>query len=274
MTERASGRTLSLKECAERLGVHYMTAYKYVRHGKLPATKIGGEWRVAESDLEVMLSGAAIPTPRGGTDWPSRLEDRLLAGDEAGAWAVVEAALASGMSPVDVHVDVIAEALHAVGDAWAGGDVSIAEEHCATAAAHKVIGRLGNRFARRGRRRGRIVIGTPPGEHHVLPVALVADLLRGEGWEVLDLGCDLPIDEFVAAVEKAAPVSAVAVGVTNPALTEAARDLVASLRASSTAPIVVGGSAVTAATATELAADGWASDGRVALEAFAALAGR
>lgn len=271
MTDSTPGPTLSLKECAERLGVHYMTAYKYVRHGKLPAAKVGSEWRVAEADLEVMLSGAAIPTPRGETDWSSRLEDRLVAGDEAGAWAVVEAALASGMSPAEVHVEVLADALRHIGEDWHEGAVTIAEEHRATAVAHRIIGRLGTRFTRRGRRRGRIVLGTPPGERHALGTAMVADLLRGEGWEVLDLGADLPIDEFVAAVEKAAPVSAVAVGVTNPASLSAARDLVTSLRASTTAPIVVGGSAINAATAAHVGADGWASDGRTAIEAVAAV---
>lgn len=271
MTEAVPDPALSLKECAERLGVHYMTAYKYVRHGKLAAAKVGSEWRVAEADLEVMLSGAAIPTPRGETDWSARLEDRLIAGDEAGAWAVVEAALAAGMSPAEVHVEVLAHALRRVGDGWHEGTVTIAEEHRAAVVAHRLIGRLGSRFARRGRRRGRIVMGTPPGERHALGTAMVADLLRGEGWEVLDLGADLPIDEFVAAVEKATPVSAIAVGITNPANLGVGRDLVASLRASTTAPIVVGGGAINAATAAHVGADGWASDGRTAIEAVAAI---
>lgn len=274
MTDTPPALTLSLKECAERLGVHYMTAYKYVRHGKLRAVKVGSEWRVAEGDLEVMLSGAAIPTPRGETDWASRVEDRLIAGDEAGAWAIVEAALASGVSPLDVHVDVIAPAMRSIGQGWHDGEITIAEEHRATAVAHKLVGRLGNRFARRGRRRGRIVIGTPPGERHDLPTAVVADLLRGEGWEVLDLGVDIPIAEFVTAVEKSGPLSAIAVGITNPAFLEEARALVAGLRASTSVPIVVGGGAIDAAAAARLGADGWASDGRTAVEAVAAITAR
>jgi excisionase family DNA binding protein len=262
---------LSLKECAERLGVHYMTAYKYVRHGKLRATKVGGEWRVSEADLQVMLSGAAIPTPRGETDWAGRLEDRLVAGDEAGAWAIVEAALASGVTPTEMHVDVLAAALRSIGEGWDRGVVTIAEEHRATAVATKIVGRMSNRFTRRGRRRGRIVMGTPPGERHGLSIAVVADLLRGDGWEVLDLGPDMPIDEFVAAVEKAAPVTAIAIGVTNPGVVEVARDLVTSLRASTTAPILVGGAAVNETTASHIGADAWASDGRTAVEAVAAV---
>lgn len=274
MTEDPSRLTLSLKESAERLGVHYMTAYKYVRHGKLPATKVGGEWRVDPADLEVMLSGAAIPTPRGQTDWQGRLEDRLLAGDVNGTWAVVEGALASGMSPVDMHVDVLTPALRNIGDGWHLGEISIAEEHRASAVAARIIGRMGPRFARRGRRRGRIVIGTPPGERHGLGVAIVSDLLRGEGWEVFDLGSDLPIDEFVTIVEKSAPLDVVAVSVTNRNLVKAGRDLVSSLRASTTVPIIVGGAAVDSQTAARIGGDAWASDGRAALDAVASLAGQ
>jgi excisionase family DNA binding protein len=274
MTDTAPSPTLSLKECAERLGVHYMTAYKYVRHGKLPATKVGGEWRVSEADLEVMLSGAAIPTPRGETDWAGRIEDRLMAGDESGSWSIVEAALASGVAPEEIHVDVLAVALRSIGQGWHEGVITIAEEHRATAVATKIVGRMSNRFARRGRRRGLIVIGTPPGERHGLSIAIVADLLRGDGWEVLDLGPDMPIDEFAVAVEKAGPVSAIAVGVTNPGAVEDARALVTTLRASTTVPIIVGGAAVTATTAAHIGADGWASDGRTAVEAVAAITSR
>ena len=266
--------TVSIKECAERLGVHYMTAYRYVRLGRLPATKVGAEWRVLSSDLETLLADAAIPEGRCPVDWSARLEDRLLAGDEHGAWAVVEAGLASGLSPTAVHVDILAQALVRIGAGWHAGGVTIAEEHRATAVATKIVGRLGMRFARRGRRRGRVVIGTPPGERHSLSVAIVADLIRGAGWEVVELGVDLPIDEFVSAVEKSAPVTVIAVSVGSSANLMEARDLITSLKDSILAPVIIGGAAVNASTYTGLGADGWASDGRAAIEAVAALSAR
>lgn len=263
--------TLSLKECAERLGVHYMTAYRYVRLGRLPASKVGAEWRVRESDLESLLATAAHPIERGGADWSARLEDRLLAGDETGAWAVVEAALASGVAPIGIHIDLLAPALARIGDGWHRGVISVAEEHRATSVATKVVGRLGNRFARRGRRRGRVVVGTPPGERHALGVAVVADLLRGAGWDVVELGADMPSDEFVIAVEKAAPVSAVAVSIGHPDSIAPARQMVAMIRAAVVVPVVVGGAAVDSAAAAAIGADAWASDGRAAIEAVAAV---
>ena len=89
--------TITLSQAAERLGVHYMTAYRYVRTGRLPASKDGSEWRVAVADVETMLSGRSRRrrrrwTPSGGPghgrrrrrDYHVRLETRLLVGDEAG----------------------------------------------------------------------------------------------------------------------------------------------------------------------------------------------
>ena len=55
---------LTLNEAAELLGVHYMTAYRYVRLGFLQATKVGGCWRVAHSDLEVYRADVT-PADRG-----------------------------------------------------------------------------------------------------------------------------------------------------------------------------------------------------------------
>ena len=132
----------------------------------------------------------------------ARLEARMLAGDVAGAWAVVEAALASGADPADIYVEVLAPALDSVGEGWAQGRLEIEDEHIASSVALRIIGRLGPRFARRGRPRGKIVTATPQGERHGLGVAMLTDILRGEGFEVLDLGPDTPTGSLVAALDR------------------------------------------------------------------------
>ena len=42
---------ITLQEAADRLGVHYMTAYRYVRTGRLPAQRSGSQWLVDPKDL-------------------------------------------------------------------------------------------------------------------------------------------------------------------------------------------------------------------------------
>lgn len=61
---------IGLRDAAERLGVHYMTAYRYVRLGVLPAEKVGGEWQVRPSDLaEVVAHQRSTPRGAVGMDW-------------------------------------------------------------------------------------------------------------------------------------------------------------------------------------------------------------
>jgi excisionase family DNA binding protein len=258
--------SISLRECAEALGVHYMTVYRYVRLGMLPASKVGGEWRVDPDDLAAFRAGPST-TGRGEAPWSDRLKARLIVGDEAGAWGVVEAALASGVEPRQVYLDVLGPAMRTIGEEWVEGTMTIADEHRASAVAARVIGRLGSRFRARGRPKGRILLGAPPGERHALPVAMVADLLRGAGFEVTDLGVDIPVESFVEAASAENGLTAVAVSVTTPDVLGAAAALISALRVATAAPVVVGGGAIRDEDhARSLGADAWAGDAQAAID--------
>jgi excisionase family DNA binding protein len=255
---------LTLQEAAELLGVHYMTAYRYVRLGVLPASKVGGTWQVTAADLAAFRDNGG-PVAAGGSrrraPWATRLEARLVAGDTRGAWGVVEAALAAGADLDEIYLEVISPAMRDIGARWADGELDISVEHRATGIAFRLLGRLGPRFARRGRTRGTIVVGAPTGERHSLPVAMLADLLRGEGWEVSDLGADMPIASFVGSVLSTPGLVAVGVSVTSEECLAAAMELIAALqRAVPNVPVVVGGLAVRDDEhARSLGATAWAS---------------
>ena len=270
-----SGDGMTLQQAAAFLGVHYMTVYRYVRLGLLPARKDGAGWRVERADVEAFKAAAEGVTANGRqlgrrrAPWADRLEARLLAGDSRGAWGVVESSLAAGTDVASVYLDVLSPALTSIGARWASGEIDVAVEHRASGIAMRIIGRLGPRFARRGRTRGTIVLGAPPGDHHSLPVALLADLLRAAGWEVHDLGADVPIVDFVRVASATPRLVAVGVSVMAAECLESARDAVASLRAvlPPAVPVLVGGLAVPGeAEARGLGADAWASDGRRVVE--------
>ena len=167
--------SVSLREAALLLDVHYMTAYRYVRTGRLAAQRVNGNWRVAATDLEAMRQE---PAPRERSPRllvlraAQMLSHRLLRGDEPGSYAVVENALASWATPADIHLQLLTPALRAIGDQWASGDLTVAQEHRASAVAMRVIGRMGPQFLRPGRRRGTVVIGAHSGDHHAIPVAM------------------------------------------------------------------------------------------------------
>jgi excisionase family DNA binding protein len=262
-------RHLSLHEAAELLGVHYMTVYRRVRLGILPARKVGATWTIDRADLERAPTTPRRPRRRAGRQprvsmWQERLQARMLSGDVAGSWQVIEAAMASGVEPGEVYVRVLAPSLHAIGASWRDGTVTIDQEHLASSVAATLIGRLSPRFVHPGRKKGVVIVAMPPGERHGLGVAMLSDVLTEAGYAVLNLGPDTPIGSLAAAMHDAGSLAAVVVSVVDverrPA---AARLLAAARRERPSVPRLVGGNAIPdERVALDLGADGWVADPR------------
>lgn len=236
---------VSLTEAADLLGVHYMTAYRYVRIGKLPARKVGRGWRVDRAELEALRS--AEPTASSAATMAERsrrLTERLIAFDERGAWNLIEAALASGADPIRVHIELVTPTLRELGERWLAGELTVAEEHGATTICRSLVGRISLMSSRPGISKGTIVFGCAPGDDHTLAATVAADIFRASGFDVIDCGGDLPVRSFadlVAAVER---LAAVGISVTMPGETEAVRAMVAEIRSRRPdAMVLLGGAA-------------------------------
>jgi len=248
---------LSLDEVAERLDVHYMTVYRYVRQGRLEARRVKGVWQVSEEAIQQFQdersrqkaapssSSPAMDARRTG-NYIAELERCFVAADAAGAWAVLDRAIAAGADVDEVYLHILSPALASIGEQWAAGHLNIAVEHQATAIATRLVGQLSPRFLRRGRHRGVVVIGGPAGERHALTLAMLADLLRREGWEVLDLGPDTPAESFIHAVSTVADTVAVGVSVASDESLVSAAHTIQVLRQElgDAIPVVVGGHAI------------------------------
>ncbi len=266
----------NLKQVAAELGVHYMTAYRYVRTGRMHADKVGTGWVVQAEDLQRFLDeaeGPIVEADDGRTAWHLRLADALVTGDEPAAWRVVEQALASGRTPTQCYLEVLGGALAEIGDPTPDDDTS--QEFLATATATRLVARLGGRFRRPGRSRGTVVFGAPVGELHSLPIAIVADLVRMEGFTCLELGANVPAQAFVHAAQHAPGLVAVGIGVTTVANIDAVRATIEAVRnLSPDVPILLGGQAVLSPEIAALnGATHWAANGAEAVGVIADLAG-
>ena len=235
---------LNLKQVARVLDLHYMTVYRYVRQGRLAAHRSGQVWLVEQSDLDAFRA-VAVPEPGASVDWADRLHRRLIAGDETGAWRVLDDALAAGHSPTWCHVELIGGAAGRIGWEVAAGRRDLVEEHIALTTATRLVAQLGGRFRHRGRTRGTVVMGTPPGEHHGLPLAIVANVLRLSGYAVVELGTDVPVGAFLGAVTHTDDPLAVGLGVTTAERFPSAVEVIDALRlAHPGLPVVLGGQGV------------------------------
>jgi MerR family transcriptional regulator, light-induced transcriptional regulator len=269
---------LTLQEAADVLGVHYMTAYRYVRTGRLAATQVDGKWHVRRSSLAAIAPPAPSGRPKAGTHanltrYVRSLTDRLVSGDDAEVWLLTQKVLGTSCSAEDLVLDVLGPALRRVGDEWAAGRISVAEEHRATASMHSLVGRLRPLYTRRGRTRGVVVIGAPEDDFHGLPSALVADVLRGRGFSVTDLGANTPAESFVETIAAATRLVGVGVAVSTPFEDATLAAEISVIRAACPVPLVLGGTAIRdAAHALALGADIASTSAREAVDAFDALA--
>jgi excisionase family DNA binding protein len=193
--------TVTLHEAADRLGVHYQTAYRWVRRGELPAVKIAGNYVVDDDDLAAFaaarIAPAAPPRQIEVRDWAhqaTRLYLALLAGQELVAREQVDRLIEGGAGVVEICDRILAPALVKVGLGWTLGLISIAQEHRASAICERLLARMTP--APPGRPRGVCVAASPPGEDHFLPGAMATAALREDHWQVHHLGTGVPVEQI------------------------------------------------------------------------------
>ena len=152
------------------------------------------------------------------------LEEALATYDEQAAHGVLDRALAT-FSTEAVLVDIVLPVLHSLGERWAAGELTIAQEHFASGV---LRGRLLGLSRGWGRGTGPIVLlACPPGEQHDLPLLLFGIPLREAGFRIVFLGAETPISTVERAVVVLVPRAVVLSAVTAEPLRTVEQELAA-----------------------------------------------
>jgi excisionase family DNA binding protein len=210
---------LDLQAAADELGVHYQTAYRWVRSGRLPAHRVDGRYVVERADLADVSRARTVPedVPAPSASRLERSAERmgraLLDGDEPTARRLARRLVDEGTPIIDLVQEVIVPPLRGVGEAWHRGELPIWVEHRSSAIVERLLGDLVPNP--RGRRRGTAVVGATTGDLHSLPTTMAAVALRADQWHVHHLGADVPVDQFIECCEANGADLAV-ITVTNP----------------------------------------------------------
>jgi corrinoid protein of di/trimethylamine methyltransferase len=128
------------------------------------------------------------------------MQQAVVDGDADRARALAAAALAAGADPLLLVEDGFAAGLREVGRLWEEGEYFLPELVQGAEAMKAALAVLRPALAahRGAGSRGRVVIGTVRGDLHDIGKTLVATLLEANGFEVHDLGADVPVEAFVA----------------------------------------------------------------------------
>lgn len=103
-----------------------------------------------------------------------------------------------------VCLDVLQKGLSVIGEGWYAGHVTVQQEHFASALALRRLEALMSTTPP-PTRPGRILVGCPPEEGHTFAPLLLSLLLRRRGWDILFLGANIPIQDFVQTTQTARP---------------------------------------------------------------------
>jgi 5-methyltetrahydrofolate--homocysteine methyltransferase len=189
--------------------------------------------------------------------------EAVLNGDAKTAEADVKTALADNVPAADILHDACVPAMTEVGRLFEEGEKFVPEMLISARAMQAALEILKPHLVEAGvEALGKVVIGTVAGDLHDIGKNLVAMMLEGAGFEIIDLGTDVSADKFVQAVKDSDPdiigmsalltTTMTSIGTTIEALTEAGvRDQV---------KILVGGAPITQEFADKVGADGFAPD--------------
>lgn len=196
----SAGRPMDLESAASLLGVHYQTAYRWVRTGALQAVKVGSAYELDPDHVASVAEArrhAGVAKPDGEPDCAGAtgaLAQCLVAGDEAGARRILAALQQDGLGLTALCDGLIAPALRCLDDRWSAGLVLPGEMAVAVEVCERLVGLLASPL--RGRPRGLAIVASPTGERHRLPGLMATVALRADRWRVHHLGCGVPAEDL------------------------------------------------------------------------------
>ena len=156
-----------------------------------------------------------------------RYVEALVDGDPATAAALVHAATSDGIDVRSLYLQVLQPALYEIGRRWEEAEISIAQEHLATATTQSLMARLAERLEHTTPHGRTALVAGAEGELHSIGARMVADFLEADGWEVLFVGALSPVD----ALAEMAADRGVDVVALSASLSERLPEVIAAVRA-------------------------------------------
>jgi 5-methyltetrahydrofolate--homocysteine methyltransferase len=135
-----------------------------------------------------------------------KLSEAIINGDAKTAHELTQTALNENVDPQIIIKEYLVPAMDEVGRRFESNEYFVPELLIAARAMKKSLELINPILASRGHKpAGRIVIGTVKGDLHDIGKNLVASMLEGAGFEIIDLGVDVQPETFVSAVKEKEP---------------------------------------------------------------------
>ena len=208
---------------------------------------------------------------------PAELYDAILTGNAKKAEEVTRAALEADIDPSILLKEHMIPAMDEVGKRFECNEYFVPELLIAARAMKAALVLLTPKMAEAGvEAAGRVVIGTVKGDLHDIGKNLVASMLEGGGFEVIDLGVDVPPEKFVESVQgKNGTILALsALLTTTMTMMKTVIEALEAAGVRSGTKIMIGGAPITQQYADEIGADGYSDNASGAVAVARKLVGK
>jgi len=181
--------------------------------------------------------------------------------DAAGAESWARKAMEGGIEPLKA-LDALTEAIRGVGDAFGAGECFLPELVAAAEAMQAAMPIVEDVIKERGQTResvGKVVVGTVFGDIHTIGKTMLCTLLTADGFEVIDLGINVPQEKFVETVREEKP-DILAMSALLTITAQEMKNVIEALNAEgirSGVKVIVGGGAISDHFAKSIGADGY-----------------
>ncbi|HOE96897.1 MAG TPA: corrinoid protein [Candidatus Sumerlaeota bacterium] len=193
--------------------------------------------------------------------------------DQPGARELTEQLLAEGVAAEKILNEALIPGMREVGRKFQNNEAFVPDMLISADAMKKAMALLKTELANSNvEPKGTFIVGTVQGDMHDIGKNLVAMMVEGAGWEVIDLGVDVSADKFLNAVEQH-PKAAVGMSALLTTTMGAMKTTVEKIRAKfPNTTIIIGGAPVTDSFAKEIKASGYAPDPQGAIELLEGIA--
>jgi corrinoid protein of di/trimethylamine methyltransferase len=207
-----------------------------------------------------------------------KLTEAVENGDESAAAAVAKEALDRGVDPAEAIEKGLTKGVVAVGDRWACGGAFITEVMLSAGALKAGLQVLEPALVRGGKTRktlGCVLLGTVKGDIHDIGKSIVGAILMAAGFEIHDLGVDVPPEKFVEEMPKVKP-EIIGLSALLTVSMPAQKEVIFALKDKGlrdAVKVMIGGAPVTEAWAREIGADAYGEDALDAIKKAKTLLG-
>jgi 5-methyltetrahydrofolate--homocysteine methyltransferase len=203
------------------------------------------------------------------SDVLKQISNAVIEGQLDNISSLTNTALTTGLTAKEILEKGLMPGMDVIGAEFKRGDRFIPEVLISATTMHIALDILKPQLSKAGEKMaGKVVIGTVKGDLHDIGKKLVAMMLEGAGFEVIDIGKDVPLEKFVDAVRQEKPDLVAMSALLTTTMVSMNQTIIALKDAGlrETVKVMIGGAPVTADYAKQIGADGYAANAPEATE--------